>query len=371
MQPCAHPHACVVHPYRHDPEADDAVAAECARLWFVTAISNPARFKTRHALYRKFRHHIVEELGANLVTVECAFGDRGFQLTESNGVTVQHANGARTIDVQVVNSSFVWLKENLQALGAARLPRDAAYIVFCDADVTFCNRNILAETVHALQAHRVVQPFSTICDMGPDGEVMTVHRSFGACYAAGLDWRPSVPAPVADGRRRRAAGPNAYASYGAPSQQPGTPGPFWHCGYALAFRRSVYDKLGLLTEAALGAGDHHMMTALIGKAAHSYPEGIHPNYKKAVLAWQERALKVVKHDLGYVPGNINHAFHGPKAGRQYVSRWDVLTKHAFDPEADLYRNGYGVWEVRSDRVGLRDGMRNYFLTRLEDATRVE
>ena len=35
------------------------------------------------------------------------------------------------------------------------------------------------ETIHALQHHPIVQMFQTCVDMGPKGEVMKVHTSFG------------------------------------------------------------------------------------------------------------------------------------------------------------------------------------------------
>ena len=367
-------HDLVTHPYHHDPEHDDEVSDAYHKLWFVTAISNPVRFKTRHALYRKFRHHIVHELHANLITVECAYGTRAFHVTEGDGETL-HENGARTIEVQTTNQSHAWLKETLWACGAARLPRDAEYIVFVDADIQFTTPSIVTEIIHALQAHRVVQPFETVCDLGPQGQVMHVYRGFAACHAQGGVWKPTI---VQRNAKKDAPGGqdvlvDPYGErYKAASGTGGGggPGEIWHPGYCMAMRRSVYDKLGLITGAVLGAADHHMMTAFIGKAAWSLPHGIHPAYRAMVLDWQERARKVVKGDIGYVPGNLNHLFHGPKSARRYISRWDVLVDNKFDPTADIYRNAYGVIEVRSDREKLRDGMRHYFTQRSEDDARM-
>ena len=131
-------------------------------------------------------------------------------------------------------------------------------------------------------------------------------------------------------------------------------------------RRDVLDRLPILETGILGAGDHHMMGALIGKAELTMPSKVHDNYKKQVLAWQRRAAQVVRMDLGYVPGTILHGFHGAKVNRRYGSRWDILVTHNFDPERDVYKNAYGVLELEDTRPALRDAIKRYFKQRHED-----
>lgn len=349
--------------YHADPEPDPNVEDKRARFWIVTAISNPMRFKTRYALYRKFRKHVLEEVRANLITVEASLGERAHQvvsehvsdLTSSTGTTPA---GTRYVDVRVSSNSILWLKENLQNVGVSFLPRDAEYVMFSDADLFFHQRHILpTEVINALQIYKVVQPFETCADLGPRQEITQVHRSFGSCYASGLEWRPTLKAP----------------SYAYPGEAPfsakdagfGVP---WHPGFALAMRRATLDKLGgLLQVGILGAGDHHMCGALIGKADLTLPGAINEHYRKAVLDWQDRALKVVKKNFGYVPGTVLHYFHGPKARRYYVQRWQVLVQSNFDPTKDVRANAAGVLELTSDKPELRDGLRRYFECRNEDS----
>lgn len=347
-----HPRALHTHPLHADPEFDDRVASAAAReLWVVCAVSNPVRYKTRYALYKKFRHHICEELGLGLVTVECAHGDRDWQLTEDGRGEATLQEG-RAIDVRVRNGSQVWLKENLWNIGARHLPRECRYVLFADADIRFLSPHIATEIVHALQEHRVVQPFETAVDMGPEGQVIDVHRSFAWCYSKGWEWRPR-----ADGQGGYGAGrPAGTSAFGTP----------WHPGYCLAMRRSVLDRLPLLETGVLGAGDHHMMGALIGRAELTVPRAVHPRYRAEVMAWQARAAEVVNGDLGFVPGTIVHDFHGAKADRRYVRRWDVLIKHGYDPSTDVYRNSQGVLELEDRNPRLRDAMRAYFRQRNED-----
>ena len=243
--------------------------------------------------------------------------------------------------------------------GARHLPRECKYVLFADADIQFVNPHIASEIVHALQEHRVVQPFETAVDMGPEGQVIDVHRSFAWCYARGWEWRPQ-PGGQGGYCSKRPPGVSQSEAFGTP----------WHPGFALAMRRNVLDRLPLLETGVLGAGDHHMMGALIGKAELTLPRHIHPKYREEVLAWQRRADSVVNRDLGYVAGTILHGFHGAKANRRYVQRWDILVKHGYDPSADVYRNSQGVLELEDRNPRLRDAMRLYFRQRNEDGVDV-
>lgn len=376
VEPHLHPFP---HPHHTDPEYDDAIATrERGLFWIVCAISNPVRFKTRYALYRKFKHHVLHELHANLVTVECAEGMRDFQVTGSLHAsdTADPPDGVQHIEVQLRRMSITWNKEEMMNVGIGRLPLDAKYVMCCDSDITFYNKAIVTETIHALQLHRVVQPFESCADLGPDGQVMQIHKSFGWCHARGLEWHP------------RGSGTNSHTQSSAHTQATytydyddcagrhmksgnqtgmGNMGILWHPGYCMAFRKGILDKMGgLLDVGILGASDHHMFGALIGKAKLTYPPAVHKNYKKAVHAWEARADKVIKRDVGYVPGTILHSFHGSKKTRFYASRWDILIENDFDPETDTRRTPAGVRELVSTKIGLRDGIRRYFKSRSED-----
>ena len=357
-----HPASLHTHPHHTDPEYDAVIQKNTHdNLWVITAISNPVRFKTRFALYRKFKQHVTRELNLNLITVECAYGNRDHQLSDdmSDEVCIHNTlcNDVKTIDVRVRNKTQVWLKENLWNIGIRYLPDNCKYVLFADADIQFVNPNFATELVNSLQEYRVVQPFETACDMGPEGQVFDVHRSFGYCYAHGWEWRPK-PDGVGGYYAPKPADKKNPTGYGNP----------FHPGFAMAFRKSVLDKMNLLEVGILGAGDHHMCSALIGKTRLSMPSKIHPNYKKIVLNWEARAKEVVNGMFGYVNGTILHNFHGAKKNRKYVSRWDILIEHNYDPEKDSYKNSQGVLELEEDKApGLRDAIKNYFRSRNEDS----
>jgi len=64
---------------------------------------------------------------------------------------------------------------------------------------------------------------------------------------------------------------------------------------------------GLIDWGILGSGDHHMALALIGKVESSHPGNIHHQYATLLHAFQDRVRNL---SLGYVPGVIQHHWHG-------------------------------------------------------------
>jgi hypothetical protein len=239
--------------------------------------------------------------------------------------------------VPVRARSVLWIKENLLNIGLGRLPQDWGNVAWIDADVTFRRPDWATETVHALQQYDVVQPWSDCYDLGPNDEHLQVHRSF--CRLVCDD------APIAS---------NSYT--------------FAHPGYAwAATRRSLTLLGGLIETAALGAADHHMALALVGRVRESVPAAIDDGYLRPLLQWQDRARQHLAGNIGYVPGSIEHDWHGTKAKRAYVDRWSTLLRNNFDPETDLIRNTWGVLELAGNKPQLRFDIDRYFRARDEDS----
>lgn len=294
-------------------------------LFVIAVISNPVGFKSRYELYRKFEQHVSTQ-PIKLITVELALRDRSFEITDPGN----------PFDIQVRGTDELWHKENLINIALARLPHNAKYVAWVDADIEFYRKDWAAATIHALQHHQVVQLWESAIDLGPAGEAMQTHTSFGSMYAKGA--------------------PNQSNSY-----------TYWHPGFAWAARREALDNLGgLVEQCILGAGDHHMALAFVGGVERSFPPSIPEAYKHALHAWQDRAEHFIRRDLGFVPGTILHNWHGRKAKRKYNERWSILIKHAFDPIHDIKRNMQGVLHLTHNKIDLRDDIRRYFRQRNED-----
>lgn len=299
----------------------------------IAVVSNPIRWRSRIDLYKRFEQHMLDS-GVQLTVVECAYGDRPFELK----------GNPRVNHVAVRAKTLVWTKENLINIGLSRLSEGWKYVAWIDADVEFRKANWAAETVHALQQYEVVQPWSDCYDLGPNDDHLHHHKSF--C------WVHHHRKPIVQG----------------PKCGPGTPYVFAHPGYCWAATRAAIEAVGGLIEtASLGAADHHMAMALIKRVNDTVPRGMSEGYMRHLLQWEQRAMHHVAGNIGYVPGTIEHQWHGAKDKRKYADRWQILTRHGFDPDHDLKRNSHGVIELAGNKPELRHAMDLYFRQREEDA----
>jgi hypothetical protein len=304
----------------------------------LSVVSNPTRYKSRFSLKKNFDEYMQGELAGdpNVVhfTVETAFGDRFHEVTDRSNP--HH--------IQLRTTHELWIKENMLNVAmqhAVRQYPNLEYFYWIDADIEFHRKDWVEETWHALQHHPFVQMFSDCIDLGPNGEIIQTHKGFVWCYDTGQPFKSKY-------------------------------GPFWHPGFAWAARREAINKLGgLLDMGILGAGDHHMALALIGKAQWSMPGKIHPNYAKQVLRWQSLAEQYIRGNIGYIPGTIFHFFHGKKKDRKYQERWSILEQHQFDPEVDIIKDAQGLWQFTGNKPAFEWDMRHYFRQRNEDSTDCE
>ncbi len=299
-------------------------------LHVVTVISNPIRFKSRYALYEKFKNQVACS-GAKLWTVEIAFGDRPFEVTEAGN----------PYHLQLRSFEELWHKENMLNLMIQRLPLDWEYVAWVDADILFHRPDWVEETVHQLQHYMVIQMFSHAIDLCPNYKCMKQHNGFVWSY-----FQNNFEAPKGYG----------YKKYG-----------LWHPGFAWAARREAIDMLGgLIDFGILGAGDRHMATALIGCVEDSVPPNIGKAYLNELKIWEKRAAKLDK-DIGYMEGTISHYWHGKKKDRRYTERWKILIDNEYDPDTDIKRDWQGLWQLAGNKQKLRDQIRSYFRARNEDS----
>jgi hypothetical protein len=311
------------------------------KLYIVTAISNPERYRSRYELYKAFERHIKSLDNVVLITVELAFGERAFAVTQANNPNhVQLRTGGEDR-----KGHEIWHKENLLSIGVSRIPNpNWRYVAIVDADIIFQRHDIATETIHQLQHYDVVQMFSSVQDLCPNhGPLKQVTPSF--CYT----WVHHRDKMIFD--------PQKYTSSST-----------GHPGFCWAFRRDAWDKIGgIPTWGILGSGDRHLAYALVDKVQYSYHPGVHPVYKKLCKIYAVRCRHFLHRNIGYVPGLITHAFHGRKTLRGYNSRWRVLVDEQYNPELDIKPDWQGVFQLTERNWKLRDKIRDYFRSRNEDS----
>ncbi len=301
------------------------------KLYVVTCISNPIRFSSRYRLYKNFAKYM-ENSGVELITIEQAFGDRPFEITDENNPN----------HIQVRSLTELWHKENMLNLAVQRLPQDWEYMAWIDADVQFARPDWVQETLHQLQHYQVVQMFSHATDLGPNYEPLKTHNGF--CYS----YHNQDVTPAWD---------KGYNS--------------WHPGFAWAINRDAFNAVGgLIDWAILGSGDRHMSLALIGKVETSFFKDMWNNcpvYATMLKEWEARAEKFIQRDIGYVEGLLLHYWHGKKKDRGYSDRWKIITENKYNPLKDIKRDWQGLFTLNDDNLGLREGIRSYFRSRNEDS----
>lgn len=264
--------------------------------------------------------------------VEIAFGDRPHEVTFA--MCPNH--------LQLRTHQEIWHKENMINLGVKYLlPRDWRYMAWVDTDIHFRDNQWAQESLHQLQHYAVIQPWSQAVDLGPRGNIMQTHQSFGFVHQAGFpklaNWKKEY----------------VYA----------------HTGFAWACTRHFWENLpgkGLIDWAILGSADHHMAWSMIAKADSSLPSTVSCGYRALCKEWEKDAIHISRKQVGFVEGRIEHHFHGPKGRRFYKERWQIILENDFDPEKDLAYDQNGLIYILGKNKLLHE-IHKYFRSRHEDS----
>jgi len=311
-------------------------------LHVACAYSNPIRWRTRRQLMQDFRRHMQASPNVVLHVGELAYGDRPFEVTLPS----------HPLDYQWRTRHELWHKENLLNLIIQRFPPDWRYGAYIDGDFHFSRFDWALEAIHQLQHFDWVQLFSTYTDLGYGHLPSRTTVSFARRFAEG-----ELTTEVL--RRGRLGG------YGYGTRNIVATGGAW------AFRREAFEACGgLLDCCILGSGDWHMAFGLAG-LPDQHPQTHELTrcgraYAAAITEWQNRASRVIRQNIGCVDTHAIHHYHGDKGNRGYAWRWQILRDQNFDPHADIFRDGQGVWQLSPERPTLRDAIRRYFRSRDED-----
>jgi hypothetical protein len=317
-------------------EIDDN-CVEKDKLHVIAVVNNPRRFKRRYELFQNFVKHMSTFKHVILYVVELAFGDRSFEIAKKNKDDLIPPER----QLQLRSSSEIWHKENMINLGVQHLlPSDWNYMAWIDADLQFTNEKWDIETIHCLQHHPIVQLWMTCADLGPEGETLQLHKSFGWLHFTG-----KIPG-------------EKYGEY-------------MHSGYAWGMTKEAWNQCGgLIDFAILGAADHHQALCFIGKYEKGLPGNCSESYRRHIEAYQLRCDKF-NHNIGYVPGTIVHFWHGKKKDRKYNERWEILINNNYDPTTDICKDHQGLIKLTGNKPKLGHQISKYFIQRNEDSIDTE
>ena len=298
-------------------------------LHVVTVVFNPRRFASRHRLYDQFAAWL-EASGVRLVTVEIAFGERPFAITDPSNPW----------HLQLRTRHEIWHKERALNLGLHRLSQldpHWKYVAWMDADVRLARTDWAPETVHYLQHYAVVQMFGEARSLGPDHHMIFSCRSIGRNFEehGAIEWKTDNP-----GLAKAVKKANIYARQG-------------HPGLAWGFRRDELNDVGGWLDTCInGSGDLHMAACYSGKPDLALSPHASRSYRRSVLRYGELCNRYVRGNFSFVPGTIDHYWHGRSKERGYDDRWRLLDEHQFDPITDLVADVHGLyrWNLADPRV---------------------
>lgn len=229
--------------------------------------------------------------------------------------------------IQGTDKHRLWQKERLINLAVERLPDRYDKVAWVDADILFLDSEWPRRVAWMLEAWPVVQMWNRWHCADADGAVAETLRNVGA-FAR---------------------------SY--------TQGELCSPGGAWAARRDVFP---LYDRHIVGSGDAMAVegwTGVLGRCLNR----MNGPMQKDFLAWAEQAERKVAGEIGVMPGDAMHLYHGTRANRQYVDRWVPVIDAGYDPQRHVTVDAQGLlaWTDEAPNA-LVAWVRDYFASRKED-----
>lgn len=281
----------------------------------VSCFFNPQNSPYRLSAFKRF-YKSIEHL--NHRVVECVIGDSKPQLPESRSIQRLHTK------------SLLWHKESLINYLVERLPSKFRYVFWLDTDVLFTNRQWLVQGVEALQHKSIIQPFDYCIHLDRD----ELKPSFNV-----EAFRPYCSVPL---RRHAKLWRGFAASHADGLSANENYDIHGHVGFAWGARRGILDQVPLFDRALIGGADHIMAHAAAGQIPHPCITKSFTENLDEVLEWSHRFHRATQGQLGYVPGDLYHLWHGSIENRQYFQRIRDFTSRSRDimerDESGLYVN---------------------------------
>lgn len=146
----------------------------------------------------------------------------------------------------------------------------------------------------------------------------------------------------------------------------------YHPGFAWAFKRSIFVKLGGFYERSIiGGGDIAFILPMFPKRlsdADFIKANLHGKFGEFVLdSWREYDdnFRKVKPSIGFIPIRLFHLFHGVQQDRKYTERYAAISKALHSSwQREISINNDGLYEFNNPQ--LNDVLYKYFADRNED-----
>jgi hypothetical protein len=300
------------------------------KLWCVTALFNPAGYRSRLDNYHVFRDRL-DKQNINLLTVELAFHDQEHSLPKSD--TVLHLR----------SNSVMWQKERLLNYAINQTPDDCTKVAWLDSDLLLPDG--WDEMVESkLEKSDFVQLFEKITNLA-EGETKFDGNKLNT--RTGIVWQSKL-----------------YGNDWIPLRLSGK---LFHSepGFGWAAKKSAIQN-GLYDRLICGSGDNWLADCILSSfKLHHYLAKLTDEMKSDMDEWKLNFNRGTDKSVDYLPIGIYHLWHGSINNRGYKTRDLIFKPNRFDPKTDI-KMVNNVWEWATDKPHLHQSIIDYFRSRKED-----
>ncbi|MDQ3076897.1 MAG: hypothetical protein M3Q63_02490 [bacterium] len=305
-------------------------------LWGITTFFNPEHYNNKHSNYRVFREHSKRQ-GLNLVTVELAFGNAPFELTQKDADIL--------IQIRGTQKNILWQKERLLHIALSYVPLTCTKIVWLDCDLIFKNDAWIKETSEKLDVFFAVQPFEA-----------SVRLKKGL---QSIDENTIQFGFLPHQKKYSSAYYKAYFKENDVNFAQSNP------GYAWAMRRDKIEKIGFYENMIVGGADVVMVEGIIGINVENH-FNLNVKMKEDMSNWIQRSQKELQGNVTYTSGTVLHLWHGSSMNRRYRDRYTILSAYDFDPCQDITIDSQHLLQWATNKPNLHKEVTRYFKLRDEE-----
>jgi len=234
--------------------------------------------------------------------------------------------------IHVKTDFILFQKERLCYLLEKRIPESFSKLLFIDSDLVFQNLNWYNDLSLKLDKFSIVQPFEKAVWLD-------------ITYTKIVKVRIPIAFYEKLGYTRRSGGIGGY-----------------HPGFAWAFQRDWFRKIGFFQYSILGCGDTHSSTAFT-----NYNKWTCPHYTAVAFEKYKKLIEENKPSVCYLKGDIYHLWHGDQKNRQYSDRREIFN-NVEDIRDILKVENNGLFALKDDT--LKKQIRKYFTNRFDDGLEI-
>lgn len=221
----------------------------------------------------------------------------------------------------IYGKSVMFHKENLYRILEKKIPTKFKKLLFLDADVLFDNPKWYWEISKELNSFEVIQPFNKCFWLDSEKKIILERETVLNMKDKQWNWK-------------------------------------YHPGFAWAFQREWYNKVGFFDYAITGSGDTLSAIKWLGKTLPPNFQSLPKPLKKQFELYCNKKPKI-----SFINGSIRHLFHGSRENRQYSERHKILNIEKDILEL-LFINSEGLFEWND--MKMSEILKNYFISRNDD-----